>query len=178
MPPWIRIDSRVASRATSDAKYLAMPASMSERSPASARAACPPGEQARRLHLGGDVGKLELNGLELYDRLAEGLALPRIFESLVECFLGDSNGASSDIDATHLEAGNDLLETESLLSAEEVLDGHSGVIELDLAAFGTLVSDLSHVARDDESRRFLLNQEDAHAPMGRVSFGVGLDQNR
>ena len=61
-----------------------MPASMSQRSPASyLRAACSH-EQPRRLDARRHVGQLELDRLVLGDRLAERLALLRVREGVLE----------------------------------------------------------------------------------------------
>jgi hypothetical protein len=68
----MRMASSAFSTAASDAAYLAMPASMSQRRPSSQAfaALC---QRDRRFRADRHLGELELDRLVLVDRLAEGL---------------------------------------------------------------------------------------------------------
>ena len=71
-------DSSTQKRPASEANSLAMPASRSERSPASFSRAARSVSRRAASTCGGHVGELELDRLVLCDRLAEGLALLRV----------------------------------------------------------------------------------------------------
>src|SRR5712691_243306 len=73
---------------------------------------------ARDLHLGCHAGELELDGLELGDRLAELDALLRIAQGRLEGRLAHADGAGGMGDAAALERPGHLLEA-ALAPAEE-----------------------------------------------------------
>jgi hypothetical protein len=66
------------------------------------------GEQAGGLQAGGHVGQLELDGLVLGDRLAEGDPLLGVGQGGVEGGPGHPHRPGGDVDATELEHAEDL----------------------------------------------------------------------
>ena len=102
--------SSTTSLPVSEANSFAMPASRSERSPASFMRAALQRQQARGLDLGRHVGELELDRLVLGDLLAEGLALLRVAQRQLERALGDAHAAGGDVHAADLERVHHLRE--------------------------------------------------------------------
>ena len=75
-------------------------------------------EQPRGFDLRCHFGKLDLDCLVLRDRLAEGVALLRVFDGFLECRSGDTQPASGDVQALGFEPSHDLLETLAFFSAD------------------------------------------------------------
>src|SRR5258706_16328374 len=92
----------------------------------------PPGQQARSLHLGRHVRELQLDGLELGNRPAEGVALTRIGQGPVEARPCDAHSTPGDVDASEFEGRQRLLQPVALLPAQQVLHRDVTVAEEDL----------------------------------------------
>src|SRR3954466_14681873 len=116
--------------AASEAKSLAIPASMSGRSPPSfMRAAGGATSRAARGQPGGvdrrrQCGELELDRLVLGYGLAEGLALLAVAQRELQSALGEADAAGGDVRAADLQRVHHLREAAvqaALLAAEDAL---------------------------------------------------------
>src|SRR6266852_5128697 len=96
------------------------------------RRCCPPGQQARGLHLGRHVRELQLDRLELGYRPAERVALAGIGQGPVKARLRDAHGTPRDVDASELEGRQRLLQPVTLLPAQQVLNRDAAVAQEDL----------------------------------------------
>jgi hypothetical protein len=106
----MRKESSTTSLQYSLARYLAMPASRSLRSPASfLRAALTIIWCAASTLVAISASRNE-HGLVLGDRLAEGLALLGVLDAELEGADRDAAGAGRDVDAAHLDAVHHLVE--------------------------------------------------------------------
>src|SRR5258706_9814438 len=92
----------------------------------------PPGQQARRLHLGRHVRELQLDRLELGNRPAERVALARVSQGPVQARLSDAHRTPRDVDASKLERRQRLLQPVALLPTQQVLHRDVTVAEEDL----------------------------------------------
>src|SRR2546429_89900 len=145
----MRNASSTTSLPVSDANSFAIPASRSDRSPASFRRA------AGGVDLRGHVGELELDRLMLGDLLAEGLALLRVAQRQLERALGDPHPAGGDVDAADLERVHHLdeaLAQPGLLAAEDVLGRAVVAVEDELGGLDALVGHPLDLGRHGEAR--------------------------
>src|SRR6478672_4978354 len=157
----MRIASSAFSRPASEAKYFAMPASMSRRLL---------DQQARRLEARRHLAELELDCLVLADRLAEGLAQLRVADRFVERRLGDARAARGHVDAPELEPAHGAVEALPL-AADEIRGGHAEIFEDELRRVDALVADLLELARGAEPRAFL-HDEHRQALARRLRLGI------
>ena len=107
---------------------------------------------AGQLDVHGDVGQLELDGLELADGLAELHALLGVLERGVEAGLGDAHPHGADGDAPAVEHLEELLEALAPL-ADQVLLGHPHVVEEELGGVGAVQAHLLEARPHREARR-------------------------
>jgi hypothetical protein len=137
----------------------------------------PVGQQPGRLDLGCHVGDLQLDGLEVRDRLTERRPLPRVPQRRLVRRLGDADRARRDVDPADLQAVQDLLQAAALLAAEQVDRRDADLVEDQLAGLRALVAELGQVPADREAGRVRVDEQDRHAfvRLGRI-FG-GLDQH-
>ena len=144
----MRIASSAASTPTSDANSLAMPACIATLSPLSASDAAHQTSRRAAWIFGGHVGELDLDRLEVADRLTERVTLARVLQRLVVGALRVAERAGRDVDAAGLERAEHLLQALALDAADEVLDRDAHVDERDLAGLGALVAELREVLAD------------------------------
>ena len=144
----MRIDSVLFSSAASEAKNLAMPASMSQRSPRSKACAGVERQQAGGAGARRHLADLERDRLVLADRLAEGLAQLRVVGGELQRALGDADAARRDVDAAELEPARHLGEAAALDLADQVIGRHAVVLEDQLARIDRLVAELLELAAD------------------------------
>ena len=136
------------SSAASEAKYLAMPASMSQRSPRSKACGGIERQQARGAGARRHLAELELDRLVLADRLAEGLAHLGVLGGELERALGDADAARGDVDAAELQPARRLVEALALDAADQVVGRDAVVLEDQLAGIDRLVAELLELAAD------------------------------
>ncbi len=125
-------------------------------------------EPARRFQLGRDVGQLELDRLELRDRLPELLAVARVVEREVEHRLGEAEGERGDRDAPDLECAQELAEPHRRI-ADEVIFGNEYVVEEQFARVEPAPPDAAQLRAHREAVRVLLDHEarERRLPAGR-----------
>ena len=107
-----------------------------------------PGGVRLQLH----VGDLELDRLVVADRLAEGVALLRVLDRLVDAALGEADGQGGDGDPALVEDPQELGEAPAPL-AEQVRRRHPAVVEGQLVGVRGGPADLGVGRRDGEARR-------------------------
>ena len=115
------------------------------------------------------------------DRLAEGLALLRVADGLLERALCDPDAARRDVDAAELDRAHEVLEslTDARLAAEHAGRGRPEPVEHELGRLHALVSELLQRRRDREAgllrhARLLLEDERRHASVRGICVGIGL----
>ena len=101
----------------------------------------------------------------------------------LERALGDADAAGRDVDPADLDARHHLLEALALGAAQQVGGGHAVVGEHQLRGLDALVAQLLQLRRHGQAAglrgaRLLLDQQAAHAAVGRLRLRVGLDQRR
>ena len=132
------------------------------------------GEPARRLELGGDVGQLELHGLELRDGLPELHPLAGVGGRQVEHGLGQAERQGGDGDASDLERAQELAEPQ-VRDRREVLVGNPDVVEVQLAGVEAAPPDAAHLRSHGEAGGVLLDDE-AGEPRASVLGRLGAGQ--
>jgi hypothetical protein len=115
-------------------------------------------EPARRLELGRDVGELELDRLELRDRLTELDALLGVVRREVEHGLGQAQGQRRDGDAADLERAEELRETHVGVT-DQVVVRHPHVVEGELARVEAAPTDAAQLRPHREAGCVLLDDE-------------------
>jgi len=135
-------------------------------------------EEARCLDLRRHVGQLDLDRLVLGDRLAESDPLLSVPDRLLKGGPGEPEPARSQIDALGLEPGHHVLEPEALDAADQVRRRNREVVEVQLGGLHRPVPELVDVAAYGQPRRALLDDEGAHAPVGRRCGRIGLGEKQ
>jgi hypothetical protein len=116
--------------------------------------------------------------LEVLDRMAKRLPLVRVSERAVEARLGDSHRSAGDVDAAEFERRERLLEALPFDASKQILRRHAALVQEHLARFRAFVAELAEISADNQSRCLALDQKHRHAPVARLSGGVGFDQDR
>ena len=113
----------------------------------------------------------------LGDRLAEGLALLRVADRLVERPLRHADGAGGDVDATQFDGGHHLEEPLAFLAAEHHVGRDPVIVEGQLDGLNPPVAELVDVGADGDAAAalagLLLDEQDAHASMAAGRVGIG-----
>src|SRR5262249_27857069 len=90
-----------------------------------------PGEHARGLQIGRQIGELKLNRLEFAERLAEHFALARIRQSLIERRLADAERLRRNRDASAFERAHRKTEAAAELADDRAaVDAHVGELQI------------------------------------------------
>jgi hypothetical protein len=132
-------------------------------------------EQARRLHAGPHLAELQLDRLVLADRLAEGVALARVLQRLVEGRRRDAHAARRDVDPPELEAAHRLVEAAPFLP-DQIRGRHAVVVEDELCRVDALVAELLELLARREARALLAEQH-RHAAVTGLGRGIRLQQD-
>src|SRR5438132_7317908 len=130
------------------------------------------GEQARRLEARRHVGQHELDRLQLGDRAAEGGALLRVGERVLERGAADAEAPGGDAGAAAGEQAERLLEALVLL-ADEILRRHAHVLEDDLRRVARAQPELLDLAPVPEPGCALLHHEGRDAALSLLGRGRG-----
>ncbi len=164
------------SSAASEATSLAMPASMSHRSPRSNAPAALRVSRRGRLDPARHVGELHRDRLVLDDRPSHRVALLRVPQRRRQRRVGDADAPRGDVDATQLERTDGLVEPAALHPTEQMVLGHDDVVEHDLAGVDALVAELPELARHRVAQ-LLGHDEQRHAPVARFGAGIRLHEH-
>ena len=124
-----------------------------------------PQERARRFELRRHVGELELQRLEIRDALAEGLALARVGERLVERRLRAAERAGADIEPAAVEPGHGDLEADALVR-QAVRDGTRTSSKITCAGRLRVPAHLLLVARRTTGRACPSRSTSVEMPLG------------
>src|SRR5665647_2714365 len=109
--------------------------------------------------LGDHLGQVVADRLVLPDRHPEALPLLGVPQGVLERGAPHSQGATRHLQPADLEPAHHLGEAGALKMAEQRRHRHAHLLESDLAALHTLVTELGQVAREREPRT-LLHQQD------------------
>src|SRR5262249_26117239 len=172
----MRSDSIEFSSAASEAKYLAMPASMSQRSPRS-KAAAASSVRRRAARARCHLAELERDRLVLGNRLAEGATHLRVLRRHPQRAFGNAGAARGDVDAAELEPAGRLVEALAFHFADQVIGADAVILEDQLGGIDRLVAELLELL-PDANGVLLGRDEQAHALVARLGFGIGLYQER
>src|SRR5665811_474361 len=119
----------------------------------------PSGEQGQLPgggELGDHLGQVVADRLVLPDRHPEALALLGVLQRVLECGASHSQGATGHLQSADLEPAHHLGEAGALGLAEQRRHRNAHLLEGDLAALHTLVTELGQVAREREPRTLSL----------------------
>ena len=123
---------------------------LQERLAGVAKVGGPVGEPPCRLELGGDVGQLELDRLELRDRLAELHPLAGVVGGQVEHGLGQAERQGGDRDPPDLKRAQELAEPHGRIT-DQVIVGDPDVVEEQLAGVEAPPADAAHLRAHGEA---------------------------
>ena len=135
---------------------------------------CRAAEQTGGLHLGLEVGHLELRVLELADALAELFALLGVLDGLVHSTLGDAEGLAGDTDTATVEGLHGEAEALAQLTQLAVFRD-AAVLEDKLGGGAAADTHLLLLLADAEARVGLLDDEGADALGAEALVGHGDD---
>ena len=129
-------------------------------------------EEAGGVDFGGHVGEHELNGLELRDGMAEGVALLGVGAGGFEGALGDAEGLRGDADAAAVERGERDFVAFAFV-ADAIGGGNFAVGEDQFAAGGGADAELFFFLAGLESGRAFFDDQRGDAFF--AFFGMGVD---
>src|SRR5262249_11512892 len=130
------------------------------------------GEKARRVDLRGHVGELELDSLELEDRLTELSSLLRVFQRRFISALGDTQGQRGDRDAPSVQNLHGVDEASPDFS-EQVLLGNPAILEDDRSGLRSAHPELVLLLAGVETIRPAFDDESADAARAHLTVRNG-----
>src|SRR5437763_9987957 len=135
-------------------------------------------QEASGLDFRGHIRQFELNGLVLRDGLAEGRALLRIPDGVIEGRLSEADSTGCNVDTANLKPAHGMFETLSLAAAKQAGHRDMDSVKNKFSRIYALVAQFFKSAADCQAWRALFDEKDAHTAIRRLSAGISTRQYR